>query len=442
MSGQRNPNEFWAGTKRVNFERRIARHLEKEGQEVDRLSKVDLASLASRLSSTGGGPRHMPAPGFYEGLEASLFNVNEWLAESRHREDWFSKRLDLGEDENFFPFFTRGLSTLARGNPSQQPSAWLDINKAFDHVKGLIASHHPVSYLRLVGRAASFKYYPDSPICLDVCRLLLKHAYELFKEMHPNCHLLQAIWQSQMGTIRDPDFNQTGSMEHSINVVTTLCSMQWGDSSDGLHIGSLCIERYVPSAARAQEEEALRATLESTSGDLSPLSISLAQETRLALGELLIAQERLDEGQRLVEEALAYRDLDSVNTEGKLFWMAELEWRMSNKDASVSLLEEALAVVEAVAQEGEAEGGLVAEPPRLDGGVEGALSAMHILGILAHRLNLMGRREYASAVRKRLSSILTKAQTEWGCPFTLHFTRFDFEVEMDPEAVMKALEGL
>lgn len=388
----------------------------------------------------------MPAPGLYERIEASFFDVNEWLAENRHREDWFNTRLDLGEHENFFPFFTRGLSMLARGELAQQPSAWADINKAFDHVKGLIASHHPVTYLRLVGRAASFKHYPDSPICLDVCRLLLKHAFELFHELHPECHLLEAIWQSQIRTILEPPFLQDGSMEHSINVVTTLCGMHWGDTKEGIHLGSLCIERYIPSAARAQDEEALRAALETTNGDLSPLSISLAQETRLALAELLIAQDRLDEGQRLVEDALAFRDLDGLNTEGKIFWMAELEWRMGNKDTSITILEEALAVVDAVALESEAgsERFIAAAPSSgLDGGIDSLpLSAMHVLGILAHRLNIMGQRDYESSIRKRLSSVLTKVQREWGCAFTLHLVRFDLEVEMDPEAVKKALEKL
>lgn len=470
VSGQRNPNEFWAGTKRVNFERRIARHLEKEGQEVERLSKADLASLASRLSSTGGGPRRMSAPALYEGLESSLYDVNEWLAENRHREDWFSQRLDLGADEHFFPLFTRGLSLLARGDLAQQPTAWHTINRAFDHVRGLIASHHPVVYLRLVGRAAAFKYYPDAPICLDVCRLLLQHAYALFTEMHPTCHLLQAIWQTQMRTLRGtPRGPAAGSMEHSINVVTSLCASQWGDSREAWYMGALCIERYVPSAARGQDEDGLRATLllegnsnsnsnsnnnnNSASLDmdvlLSPLSISLAQEARLALGELLIGQERLAEGQRLVEEALAYRDLDVVQTEGKLFWMAELEWRMGHQDASISLLEETLAVLDAVAlaqaQEGEAPGAYSSSSSSLtssSSSSSSSLSALHVLGIMAHRLNIMGRRDYGSAARQRLSCLLNETQRECEYPFTLHLVRFDFEVEMDPEAVKKVLEGI
>lgn len=408
----------------------------------------------------------MSAPGFYEGLEASFYDVNNWLAENRHREDWFSTRLDLGDDENFFPFFTRGLSTLARGDLSQQPRAWADINKAFDHVKGLIASHHPVVYLRLVGRAASFKYYPDSPICLDVCRLLLKHAYELFSEMHPGCGLLQTIWHAQISAIRDPELAEScGRMEHSINVVTALCGMHWGDSKEGVDLGSLRIERYVPSTLRGggggggsspppqHDEDALRATLDSTNGDLSPLAISLAQEARLALAERLIAQGRTHEGQRLVEDALAFRDLDVHNTEGKIFWMAELEWRMAMKDASVTLLEEALAVVDAAAQESEAlgvlgvRGAAAARPgalvlePGVEGGFEGPLSSIHVLGILAHRLNIMGRREYEGTVRKRLSSMLTVVQRELGYPFTLHLVPFDLEVEMDPEAVKEVLEG-
>lgn len=447
MSGHRDPNEFWAGNKRVNFERRIARHLEKEGQEVDRLSKTDLALLARRVSASGS-PRHMPAPGMFEEIEASIFDVNEWLAENRHREDWFSGRLDLGEDENFFPYFTRGLSTLARGELTQQPSAWADINRAFDHVRGLIASHHPVTYVRLVGRAASFKYYPNAPICLDVCRLLYKHAYELFHDMHPDCHLLKAIWQSQMSTIRDPPRLHDGVLEHRPNLVTTLCGMHWGDSREGIHLGALCIERYVPSAARTQDEETLRATLETANGDLDPLSISLSQETRLALAELLVAQDRLDEGQRVVEDALAYRDLDGVNTEGKIFWMAELEWRMGNKDASITMLEEALAVVDAVALESEAgvDHSIMASAApmgELEGGVDGMpLSSMHVLGILAHRLNIMGRRDYESSVRKRLSPMLIRVQREWGCAFTLHLVRFDLEVEMDAEAVKAALASM
>lgn len=385
----------------------------------------------------------MSGPVFYEELERSFFDVNEWIVKHKSDTDWFGTKLDLGEDENFFPFFTRGLSTLARGDPAQQQSAWADINRAFDHVKGLVASHHPVVYLRLVGRAASFKYYPDSPICLDVCRLLLKHAYELFHQLHPNCHLLQAIWQSQMSIIRDPEFSQCGSMEHSMHVVMTLCGMNFADTREGIRIGSLCIERYVPSAARGHEEDALRATLDSTNGDLTPLAISLAQETRLALSELLITQDRLDEGQRLVEDALAFRDLDAVNVEGKIFWMAELEWRLGKKDASITLLEEALAIVDAAALENEVlSSRSIAEPGIVDGGFgDTPISALHILATLAHRLGISGRGDYERSVRQRLSSILTKIQRDLGCAFTLHLLPFDLEVEMDPEAVKKAVDA-
>lgn len=382
----------------------------------------------------------MPGPGFYETLEASFYDVNQWMAENR-QQDWFSHRINVGDDENFFPFFTRGLSTLARGDISQQPAAWADINKAFDHVKGLIASHHPVMYLRLAGRAASFKHYPDSPICLEVCRLLLKHAHDLFRQLHPDCNLLRAIWNTQISLIRDRELQSTGSMEHSINVVIALCGMNCSGTKESIDIGSLCIERYVPSVLRGQGEDALRATLESTNGDLTPLGISLAQETRLALAELLIAQERLEEGQRFVEDALAFRDLDSYNTEGKLFWMAELEWRIAKRDASITLLEEALAVVDAAEQDEETWGRSIASESGVDSGfeMEGPISTMHVLGILAHRLSVMARHEYESAVRKRLSPMLTKVHKEFGCPLTLHLVPFDLEVEMDPEAVMMAL---
>lgn len=370
-------------------------------------------------------PRHLKAPGVFNHLEAGIYWANVWLESNKHREDWFSYKLELGEDEDFFPLFTRGMDALGRGKKKPQ-EAFIDINKSFDHVKGLISVCHPLVFTRLICRVASFKYYPNSDICFDVCRMLLKHAWELFRAIHGNNHVLNNIWASHFDVFKNRDV--VGYFEHWVDIAMILFASHWDNTRGPIDLTSLRIDQYVPSEARFQDEETMRSTLDDISRDPSPENLSVAQDTRLALAELLITQDRIDEGRQFIDEAVALRDMDLVNPAGRHVWMAELEWRTEHKDSSVHLLREALRMIDSSTQERllvEAAGDPNDKPAS-------SISTVQILSILVYRLAVMGRGHDTTEYKRRLVPLLTRTQQEQGTPFQIHLRYCDLEMEPDP----------
>ena len=120
-------------------------------------------------------------------------------------------------------------------------------------------------------------------------------------------------------------------------------------------MGSIDIEKYVPSDARGLDEASLRDSLAIAAS--RPDLLSQAQEIRLALCELLITQVRMAEALHFFAEAKAFQAADPTRRAGKTLWMAELEWRGGNALASINTLKSALASGE-VATAGETNNGV------------------------------------------------------------------------------------
>lgn len=140
--------------------------------------------------------------------------------------------------------------------------------------------------------------------------------------------------------------------------------------------GIVDISEAVPSDARGLDEASLRRNLMVTASH--PDLLPQAQETRLALSELLLSQGRTIDGAHFYIEATAFLDDDPVRHASKLFWVAELKWRTGNAMGCLDTLKSALAYAEMESVDDKNHG----EAERLKQAIEDAWNYKHNLLVL------------------------------------------------------------
>ncbi|KAF3763981.1 hypothetical protein M406DRAFT_75207 [Cryphonectria parasitica EP155] len=428
ISGNKNPEDFWAGTKRLNFERRIARHLEKSKEGSPSLQEGRRATptpteVATRAFGSREIPRRMKAPGLHESVEAAKHYWELWLSHDMEiggiwlkgqpgTEHRCPSGLVTEDDVDFFPLFQRGLQTLSDDNRTRQ--AFADINKSFNYLKGLIYLHHPFIYKKIMDIAASYRRYPASEACFRVCCVLVKHSLDLFRELYGPEHPLNNMWSIYFEILESQDVPEFS--EHFLNTISATCPTVWRKTRGFNDIGSLRIEAYVPSSVRGQNEEVLRRNLILSKDD--PSLVPSAQENRLALAEALISHQKLDEAQGLLMEAGNSSLVDFINPEDKAFWMAELEWRLGHVGPSLKLLEQVLTRIDS--------------RPATSSLVSSNLSLLQVLGVLYHRHTIVLSAAKANALRDRILELIT-TRTNTLESVTLHLWSCDYELQLRPQ---------
>lgn len=147
---------------------------------------------------------------------------------------------------------------------------------------------------------------------------------------------------------------------------------------------------------REWDKDTLRRGLAESASKATPAAA--VQEIRLVLTELLLGQGKTEEATKLMVEATSLRRLNAGGDVGQLFWMAELEWRAGNANASFALLREALDL----ADSDQTLPGIVDGTPDETCG----LSKLHILHAPFLRLNMMGRKHETAETMARTVRLL------------------------------------
>lgn len=356
----------------MEYAARIDRHL----RNIKRRTGPTLP--CARAGTTAGAvnpPRRLRAPDTLEKVEAASYYLQMYIMVNHGPETWFKHCPCYGEQGNFSSLFVRGLDRLSRNEKPRQ--AFKDINLAFDQLQQTISGAHPLVVLRLVDTIAAFSQYPSSEICSTLCRLLSDHVRRLFLIVHGPNHPLNHVWGEALCIA-------TGEKPESfiIGVCKSLLRKCIG-RRDRCPLEAFDIAKCVPSDARGLDEASLRGSLEKTTPNFG---LSKAQESRLALAELLISQNRLAEGCHFYRVAMAFQDDDPVRRASKTFWAAELQWRSGSTWGSIDTLRAALACTEVESEDAESK----AATEKLKQEIE---------SVLRRRLTLLATKEKAKHVR-------------------------------------------
>ncbi|KAG8156600.1 hypothetical protein KVR01_013551 [Diaporthe batatas] len=320
-------------------------------------------------------PRRLRGPDTLEKVEAASYYLHMYIVANHEPETWFRHCPCYGEQGSFSSLFVRGLDCLARHeNPRQ---AFKDINLAFDQLQQTITGAHPLAYMRLIDTIAAFSQYTNSRICLTVCHMLSDHVQRLSIIVHGPNHPLNHVWGEALCV-------STGETPESFVVAVgksmlRKCMVR----RDRCPLEAFDIAKCVPSDARGLDEDSLRRSLENTPPNLD---LSKAQETRLALAELLISQNSLAEGCHFYRVAMAFQDDDPVRRASKRFWAAELQWRSGSTWGSIDTMKAALACAKV-------------EPEDVQGDGTTEMLRQEIEGVLNRRPSLLATREKAKHVR-------------------------------------------
>lgn len=140
-----------------------------------------------------------------EKAEAGGYYLRIYITGSHETESWVKTGRTFEEQEAFSSLFIKGLERLSRDDHQQQ--AFEDINGAFDYLKQIVKRNHPIVYFKLMAAVVAFVQYPNSDICLKICRLLSDHLRKLTLIIHGPQHPLNHIWGDVSKQLRDTILN-------------------------------------------------------------------------------------------------------------------------------------------------------------------------------------------------------------------------------------------
>ncbi|KAH8770760.1 hypothetical protein F5883DRAFT_520565 [Diaporthe sp. PMI_573] len=289
---------FWPDDRVDVYTARIDRHVR------NKYRQNILARSHAHAGTVINPSRRLRAPDALEKVEAASYYFTAYFTglHNRFLSTWFLTGPSSGEQEAFSSLFIGGLVRLSRND--QQNQAFKEINLAFELLKQLVSLDHPLVYLRLVASIAAFSQYPKSEICSAVCRALSDYLGKLSRVVHGSNHPLNHVWGDSL-LISAAE----GPESFALGVAAKSVRRCW-PSERRIGMGSIDIGKYVPSAARGLDEASLRARLAITAS--RPDLLSQAQEIRLALCELLIAQVRMAEALHFFAEAKAFQAADPI----------------------------------------------------------------------------------------------------------------------------------
>lgn len=335
--GQDSSSMFWPDARDEEYASRIDRHLRNSKHRSNWTSTQAQTRTTTCARQFKNPPRRLRGPDTLEKVEAASYYLNAYITSSHETETWFHTGPFFEEQEVFSSIFIRGLERLSRND--QQCLAFNDINLAFDYLKQMVERNHPLVYMRLMSTAGAFVQYPKSEICASICRSLSDFVKKLSLIVHGPNHPMNHTWGDVL------HISSTEGSEPFLLEVGVSLAVKCMTSKPRHALGLFDIAKWVPSEARGLDEAALRGSLMEMSS--RPDLVSKAQETRLALAELLLSQYRLSEGYHFYTEAMAYQDDDPVRRVSKTFWTAELKWRAGNTWGSIHTLKSALKYAEA-----------------------------------------------------------------------------------------------
>lgn len=296
-------------------------------------------------------PRRLRGPDTLEKIETASYYLHVYITSHHEMDTWYHTGPFFEEQEIFSAVFIRGLERLARDD--QQHLAFKDINRAFDYLKLMVERNHPLVYIRLMATAGAFIQYPKSEICKSICRSLSDYVRKLSLIIHGTNHPLNHTW-GEVLHLSSADGPESFVLGVGVDLAKKCMARKANHA-----MGFFDIAKCVPSDARGLDEASLRGSLIEMAS--RPDLVSKAQETRLALSELLLNQHRISEGYHFYTEAMSYQDVDPLRRASKAFWTAELKWRAGNTWASIHTLKSALEYAEAESMGGNGTAGELKE---------------------------------------------------------------------------------
>ncbi|KAK7697767.1 hypothetical protein SLS64_013241 [Diaporthe eres] len=349
--GKDSSSIFWPDVRDDEYASRIDRHLKKSINRSKSTSTQAQTWITAYARQFTNPPRRLRGPDTLEKIETASYYLHVYITSHHEMESWYHTGPFFEEQEIFSSVFVRGLERLSRND--QQHLAFKDINLAFDYLKLMVERNHPLVYIRLMATAGAFIQYPKSDICKSICRSLSDYIRKLSLIIHGTNHPLNHTWGEVL------HLSSAEGPESFVLGVGVDLAKKCMSSKHNYAMGFFDIAKWVPSDARGLDEASLRGALMEMAS--RPDLVSKAQETRLALAELLLDQHRISEGYHFYTEAMAYQDVDPVRRASKEFWTAELKWRAGNTWASIDTLKSALVYAEAESMRGIGEAGELKE---------------------------------------------------------------------------------
>lgn len=427
VSGNKNPGDFWAGTRGLNFERRIARHMEKtkdgrSSRQGSRQRSPQAFDMTIK-SSTHQPQRRLSAISPYEALLAAKHYWEIWSKSGSpsyggiwlHGEAGLERSVADESTSHFFPLFERGLHALSCGQETQR--AFADVDKSFTYLNGLIMLRHPFIYVRILNLASAYRQFPHVEVCYRVCCLLLDYCLGLLRTLYGQDDPVCCLWSAITDMLQAQDEPQY--FDDFQESAQGTCSAVWKKTRGYMELGSVRLEAYIASPQRYHDEATLRRQIArpTTPNQDDAILTPALQESRLALAELLINQGRTLEAVPILTEAQHYKSLDFINPEGKGFWLAELAWRAGNPQRSIEVLESVLGALDSRSPTDHS------NPP--------TVSALQILALLQHRHSMLLSTSQAEDCQRRIAVALANknmGQNVSPSPTLLHLAACDYEV--------------
>lgn len=342
---------FWPDVRDEEYASRIDRHLRKSINRSNSASTQAQTWMVAYSRQFTNPPRRLRGPDTLEKIETASYYLHIYITSHHEMDTWYHTGPFFEEQEIFSAVFIRGLERLARND--QQHLAFKDINRAFDYLKLMVERNHPLVYIRLMATAGAFIQYPKSEICKSICRSLSDYVRKLSLIIHGTNHPLNHTW-GEVLHLSSADGPESFVLGVGVDLAKKCMARKANHA-----MGFFDIAKCVPSDARGLDEASLRGSLIEMAS--RPDLVSKAQETRLALSELLLNQHRISEGYHFYTEAMSYQDVDPLRRASKAFWTAELKWRAGNTWASIHTLKSALEYAEAESMGGNGTAGELKE---------------------------------------------------------------------------------
>ncbi|PSR82427.1 hypothetical protein BD289DRAFT_15564 [Coniella lustricola] len=427
VSGSKNPRDFWAGSKGLNFERRIARHMEKtrEGRSSRHSSRPRSPhALDVTINSSHQQPQRRPsAAGPYEAMLTAKHYWEIWVTRSSHSFGSICLKEDASLEQSladesistFFSLFERSLVALSCDQETNR--AFADVDQSFTYLNGLMTLRHPFIHIRILSLAVGYRRFPHVEVCYRVCCLLLDYCLGLLRTLYgqgdPVCRLWSAI-TDMLQAKEEPQY-----YDQFLESICGTWSTVWTQTQGYLDLGSVRLEAYITSPQRCQYETTLRRHLADPAAATDDTLTPAAQESRLALAELLINQGRILEAQPVLADVQRYKLFDFVDPESKGFWLSELMWRAGNPQRSVQVLQEVLEKLDS--------------RPTTDHTGPPTVSSLQVLVLLYHRQTMLlspgGARSLKTRIAESLANHTTTQKTP-SSPTLLHLAACDYEIQI------------
>lgn len=214
--------DFWPESRSSDYDLRIARHLKrcKHGKSIREQSCTSCRTHRdATLASLGTTPTYSSSA--LANVEMGLHSARIYFetASPAKLAQWTYTPANITlKNEKFMTLFNQSVESLSREAGTKQ--AFININRAFDMLHGLMKEDHPAVYHMMVNSMALCKSYPSSELCFKVCRMFAKYCQQLSLVVLGTAHPINPCFTADVGMV---EFGEVGDFVLFLRGSTDMC---------------------------------------------------------------------------------------------------------------------------------------------------------------------------------------------------------------------------